>query len=296
MKLKSSTLFPMMFAAALALTGAVNASVITFSTAPLPPPLNPPFGPFLFQFDEITFTTVGTTTITVTDTDLNGVLNASFGDTFVETGLVSAVNFKLASVNINAGITGVNLGYDMFAVFAPPNGGPLVGSAGVIGTTAFGIFAPPTNATIYYDSNANGIFDLGTSTAIAQLTLDPSGPVSDCELQGLGSAQGSCKIFFDFDKGGVTKAGVWTVGGTNIGLLGAKMDIDVNVDQLQPGPFTVAYPGGPGSSQIRSATQDGSGFIQVPEPASLSLMGIALLAAGASGRRRRQQQSNSPSA
>jgi len=241
-----------------------------------------------FNFSEITLTTQGVSTITVTDTDGNGTLDASFGDTFLETGLVAVVNFVNPNGvgNVPVGTSGIGLNYEMYAVFTPPNGGPLVGSAGVVaGTTAVGIFTPPTNVTVYYDSNAtNGVFDLGTSTAVGQMTLAGS-PLSNCEMPSFGAAQGSCVLTFDFDQAGVTAAGVWTIGGVDLGLLNAVSRVDMNVDALSS-PFTAVYPGGAGSAQVRTTRQDGSAVFIVPEPGVLGLLGLGLLVAGGLSRRR----------
>jgi len=241
-----------------------------------------------FSFSEITLTTENVSTITVTDTDMNGVLNASFGDTFSETGLVAAVNFVNPNGigNVSPAVSGLNINYNLFAVFAPPEGGPLIGAAGIVGTTAIGVFTPPTAATIYYDTNiADGVFHPASSTNIGELTL--AGGLSNCELPSFGAAQGSCVINFMFDAGGVTAAGVWTFNGTDLGLLDALARVDLNVDALDS-PFTIVYPGGVGSSQVRTTRQDGSAVFLIPEPGTLGLLGLALvLLAGGTVRRRR---------
>lgn len=271
---------------ALALALGVSASagasqVVKVNTVPLG-------GSNTFNTDEITFTTLGLTTVTVTDSDGNGVLDASFGDTFVETGIISAVNFQLSNINIPVATSGIGLNYEMYAVFTPPDGGPLVGAAGIVaGTTAAAFFKPPTNAKIFYDTVVNGTFDIGSSTAIAKLTLDPD-LISNCELPNFGASQGSCVINWRFDAAGVTAPGVWTVAGIDLGdYTPALMRTDVNVDKLAS-PFTVVYPDGPGSTQVREVDQDGSGTFAIPEPASLSLIALGLLGSGMFGRRRQR--------
>src|SRR5688500_983209 len=70
-----------------------------------------------FTADEITITSVGTSTVTMTDsTSPYGVLGAA--DDAVEIGLISAVNFKNNGININGLTTGVNIFYDLFADFS----------------------------------------------------------------------------------------------------------------------------------------------------------------------------------
>jgi len=276
-----STFKKLAMASAIALaTTSAQALVIDaqFSTAPLG-------GTDTFMFDNINLTTVGTSTLTIRDTSGNGILDpiGTSTDTFVETGLVSAINFKLDGINIvGTPGTGLNSRYELFAVFTPPQGGPLAGLAGTTATGAVGFFTAPTNAAIFYDTSVNGTFDLGSSTQIAQFNLSPT-LGGNCELPAFGQAQGSCVLNFDFaSNGGIN--GVFTSGGNKLAGSGVIARVDFNVDKLAT-PFSPIFPGGPGSDQVRQLSSSGS-LEFIPEPGVAGLLGIGLLALGAVRRRR----------
>jgi hypothetical protein len=260
------------------MTNTASAGVVFgFNTGNIPGATVPFYS---FLTDEITLTSIGLASIALTDTDGNGVLDGSFGDTFAETGLVSAVNFQLANINIPVGTSGIGLDYELLAVYS------LGGVAGTVGTDLMAIMTTGA-ATIFYDETPNSIVD-GGAVAIGTLAIPPGG--GDCVVTAFSAfTEGSCKMSFDFAAAAGVGTGIWTVGGLNLaGNPADSMTIDININNSVP-PVAPVYPGGPGSTQNISIDHDGSAVINIPEPGTLALLGAALL--GIVGFQRRRQSS-----
>ena len=239
-----------------------------------------------FNADQMILTALGSSTVTVTDGNANGVIDTDAngltgglvtGDTFVETGLIETVNFRLGASTVFG--SGINVNYQLFMVYNGVNGGPLNGKVAIDSAgNAVAQFLAPTNAKLYLDHGAlNGAFDIGTSTLIASLTLNPS-TVSNCVVPGLGAAQGTCVVDTFMS---TPLNSVFTVAGAD--TEGAAMRLNFNVDSFSnpnpagPAALTAAFPAGE-LTQVRDVDHHGSARINVvPEPSILALLGLGLL-------------------
>lgn len=229
-------------------------------------------------FTEITISSTDPATVVFTDANGNGILDA--GDTFNEVGATYGMNFKNGASIYPAGSSLLGVQYELWATFNPISGT----------LTPTGVVYGPSNINFYYDATANGIFD--TTTLLGTLFSVSGG----CTLA-------NCVVNAGYD-GTVGPSGVLTKtpnpGGIDFGLplSGDTIRVDNNYDitDANGNPlggditalFGTVYAGGPGTTLNLLVTHDGSIHLQIPEPASLALLGIGILGLGLGGVRRKQ--------
>lgn len=274
-KLHSGVALALLLGGGLATSGAAQAANIdfVFNTANIVGSTTA----YSFTADEITLTSVGLSSFTLTDTTGPfGVIGAA--DDFAEVGLTAAVNFQNNNINIPVGVSGINLAYEMIADFTIKGVASLTPAGNVVMN-----FSPATGsfANIYYDETLNSLIDPGASL-IGKLTLG----AGDCVITaGTAFTEGSCKITFAFDKAGVTDPGVFKYLGADIGTYqGASMTMDINGNNIStPGATLPLYP----VSGVINGTldHDGSAVFNVPEPATVAMIGLGLLGIAGFARR-----------
>lgn len=209
--------------------------------------------------------------VTQTDTDGNGHIVGGAED-FSEFGSTDVVNFKLG-----AALLGVDAAYEVFynyafsgtAITNPVTGKlDIAFNAGVSG--------------LYVDTTAgNGMFDIGTSTQVASFGLNVGacsidiapGPLQNKGFCALDLSLNFAAGYF-FNQSGDDLS---TTPGTKSATLIVTVQDILGLSQTYPSA---------GASQNFQISHDGNMTLNVPEPASVAILGLGLL--GFAGARRRK--------
>ncbi|WP_426357919.1 flocculation-associated PEP-CTERM protein PepA [Pseudocolwellia sp. HL-MZ19] len=250
--------------------GASASSVITFDDSSFNNITNS-----TVVFDEIQFTN-DPATVTQTDSTPNG---STYGgpDSFVEVGSTDALAFAL-----NNATTNVDPAYEIFYDYS------LIGTSEVVTLPSFPGFAGGDYLSVSFTANAgtSGLY-LDTTvntmlntvnTQLASFTVNSGGTC----LVRLSNQIGNCNIDLDisfaagyfFDAAGndlATQPGAQTA------------SLVVTVDDI--GGYSVDYNGGQPTQEFK-ISHDGHMTFDVPEPASVAILGLGLL--GFAGARRRK--------
>lgn len=211
-------------------------------------------------------------TVSQTDTDTNG--NASGLEAFSEFGTTDLVNFLLTS---SADVA--PSAYEIFFDYS------FSGFAEYFASTPFGEITDVNfNAgagALYVDQFADGNF-LGEMDANTIKIADMSFRFGDCLiLNPTGNASGSCNVFLDVD----FAPGYFSTAGTADLSTSDNVISELTVTVQDVVGFSPVY-GSVGDTQTFEISHDGNMSFDVPEPASVAILGLGLL--GFAGARRRK--------
>lgn len=201
--------------------------------------------------------------VTQVDTDLSGDITGT--EDFSEIGSTDVVNFKLGST-----LLGTDPAYEVFYNYT------FSGMATTVGNQIEVSFDVGAGASgLYVDTNVNGTFDGGTQIADFSLTQ------GTCEIF-ISANTGFCFIDLDVD----FTAGYFTnVNGDDLSTLDSRQTarLVVTVQDILGLDYDYDAVGG---SQDFQLNHDGNMTFDVPEPASVAILGLGLL--GFAGARRRK--------
>jgi hypothetical protein len=202
--------------------------------------------------------------VTQTDTDGNG--NITGVEDFSEVGSTDLVNFKLGTDLLGNGGSAYEVFYNYtFSGMATSNGV----------TIEVDFDAGAGSSGLYVDTTVNGTFDGGTQ--IASYTLNDG----TCTII-IGATAGFCLIDLDVD---FTAGYFYNTNGDDVTTLPGKQSSQLIVTVQDIIGLDFFY-SAPGASQEFQILHDGNMTFDVPEPASVAILGLGLL--GFAGARRRK--------
>jgi|GEM_PF-1051668 len=210
--------------------------------------------------------------VTQTDSDMNG--NITVNEEFSETGSTDIVNFKLGE-----DLLGVDAAYEVFYNYAF-SGVATTTTNPITGALELEVVFDNGNSGLYVDTTIVGNNQLDGGTQIASFGLNLGG--CEIDLNGPLANKGFCVIDltvdfaagYFFDKNGTDLS--TTPGKKSAELIVTVQDIfglNFNYDEI-------------GGTQDFQIAHDGNMTFNVPEPASIAILGLGLL--GFAGARRRK--------